>query len=296
MFDLRQLRYFVVVAEQEHVGRAAKILNITQSPLSRQIIELETKLGIQLFRRSNKRLFLTQTGRNFLGDARALLAHRDKIERGLKHTANGEAGTLMVGYVDGILHSGILSKALKTLKTKIPKIDVKLKALRSGDQFQELLSGELDIGITYSEPMNMPEISSELIYSEPFKLAVSSDRGWTGRARENDLDGMPFIWHQAPNHPATDQTLLQHCIDAGFHPDVRYEVASPLAALDLVEAGLGFALIQTSLERAKPKGVDFIAMPPGFRDMISIHLVNRVEKTRLEKIFIKQLRQFTTTL
>jgi DNA-binding transcriptional LysR family regulator len=81
MFELRQLRYFVAVAETEHVGRAAEILGISQPPLSRQIQQLEARLGLTLFLRDKKRLRLTPAGQNFLTSARELLAHASEIAR-----------------------------------------------------------------------------------------------------------------------------------------------------------------------------------------------------------------------
>lgn len=291
MLDLRQLRYFVVVAEQEHVGRAAKILNITQSPLSRQIIELEINLGIQLFHRSKQRIFLTRAGKNFLTDARALLAHGEKIERQVKFLADGHAGTLVVGYVDGVLHSGILAGALKRLKDKFPEIRIKLKSLRSADQFQALMSGELDIGFTYSKPLSTRKITSEHVHSEQFKLAISKEFDWAGWGSAKKQREMPFIWYQAKNYPSSGKTLFQHCVDAGFYPNIQYEVASPQAALDMVEAGLGFALIQSSLERVKPNSVKYISLPKRFKEMVSIYLVSREEKTPLERTFVTQFNQ-----
>ncbi len=75
MIDLRQLKYFVAVAEEEHVGRAAERLHISQSPLSRQISQLEERLGLMLFERNQQRIRLTADGQTFLAETRALLTH-----------------------------------------------------------------------------------------------------------------------------------------------------------------------------------------------------------------------------
>ena len=80
MIDLRQLKYFVVVAEEEHVGRAAERLHISQSPLSRQIAQLEERLGLMLFERNQQRIRLTADGQTFLAETRSLLTHANRLE------------------------------------------------------------------------------------------------------------------------------------------------------------------------------------------------------------------------
>lgn len=105
MIDLRQLKYFVVVAEEEHVGRAAERLFISQSPLSRQISQLEEKLGLMLFERNQQRIRLTADGQTFLAEARALLTHANRLESLGKRLGRGEEGGLCIGYIENAMHS-----------------------------------------------------------------------------------------------------------------------------------------------------------------------------------------------
>ena len=145
MFNLRQLRYFVAVAETEHVGRAAEILNISQSPLSRQILELEADLGLDLFHRSKKRLKLTAVGRDFLAESKILLARADRLARKVDALGQGRTGALIVGYVDGAIHSEVIASTLKSGDERIRSIDLRLLPMRSKEQFEKLESGEIDI-------------------------------------------------------------------------------------------------------------------------------------------------------
>src|SRR3954466_10782074 len=103
MLDLRQLHYFVVVAKEEHVGRAAARLFISQSPLSRQIAQLEDKLGLTLFERSQQRIRLTADGRTVLAEARALLTHANRLESLARRLGKGDEGGLCIGYLDNAI-------------------------------------------------------------------------------------------------------------------------------------------------------------------------------------------------
>lgn len=152
MLDLRQLRYFVAVAEEEHVGRAADRLHISQSPLSRQIAQLEKNLGLTLFERSQQRLRLTSDGRVFLTEATALLRHADRLENLGRRLGRGEEGGLCVGYVGDAMHTGILPQALRALHDERPGIHVALYDLTAAQQFEGLRQRSLDIALVPEAP------------------------------------------------------------------------------------------------------------------------------------------------
>lgn len=126
MIDLRQLKYFVVVAEEEHVGRAAERLHISQSPLSRQIAQLEERLGLTLFERNQQRIRLTADGQTFLAETRSLLTHANRLESLGKRLGRGEDGGLCIGYIENAMHSGVLSTALRTLRVSRPNVHIAL--------------------------------------------------------------------------------------------------------------------------------------------------------------------------
>ena len=126
MIDIRQLRYFVAVAEEEHVGRAAERLHISQSPLSRQIAQLEERLGLTLFERSQQRIRLTRDGQTFLAETRALLTHANRLESLGKRLGRGEEGGLCIGYIENAMHAGVLPNALRVLRVDRPNVHVAL--------------------------------------------------------------------------------------------------------------------------------------------------------------------------
>lgn len=265
MFDLQKLRYFIVVAKYENVARAAAELNITQSPLSRQIMLLEGQLGFPLFKRQKKRLSLTNEGRAFLKEATHLVEEENRLRHKAHAIASGASGTIVIGYVDGAIYSGVLGRALQSFRELVPNAEIELKLLRSFQQFQELASGTLDIGLTYSMPPQNFQLSSQHIWSEGFKLAAPKEKGMKEVALACELDQAPFIALPEGDFAIARQEMIEACAESGFNPDIRFEAANPLATLEMVNAGLGFAFVQESLNRIKPGGVDFISPPAGFK-------------------------------
>jgi DNA-binding transcriptional LysR family regulator len=280
MLDLQQLRYFVTVAETENVGRAAELLHISQSPLSRQVQQLEARLGLALFAREKKRLRLTPAGREFLAEARGLLAHAARVQQRAADAAGGHAGTLVVGYVAGAVHAGVLGRALRAFQHEVPGARLQLRSLRSAEQFEALRSGELDLGYTYSAPPAEYRLPSERVADEPFVLALPAEHALATSTLLDmrALSGEPFI---APLSLPAREEMLGACVALGCTPDIRCEAADPAAALGLVEAGVGLALVQASLARNAPAGVCCRPLPDGFALRVRIYRVQRPEPTPL---------------
>lgn len=271
VLDLQQLRYFVAVAETENVGQAAELLHISQSPLSRQLQQLESRLGLTLFTREKKRLKLTPAGREFLAEARALLAHAQRVQQRAADAGRGKLGTLVVGYVAGAVHAGVIGKALLALQQQVPGARLQLRSLASADQFAALQRGELDLGYTYAAPPLESGLASCLLLEEPFRLAVPVGHP-LATAEALDLRGEPLV---APLSWPAREELLAACAHLGWTPDVRYEAADPAAALGLVAAGLGLAFVQKSLAPPAGAAVVLRELPQAFTLRLQIHCVHQ---------------------
>jgi DNA-binding transcriptional LysR family regulator len=264
MLDLRQLRYFVAVAEAEHVGRAAERLHISQSPLSRQIAQLEKNLGLTLFERSQQRIRLTSDGRVFLTEARALLRHADRLENLGRRLGRGEEGGLCIGYVADAMHTGVLPSALRTLRDQRPGIHVALYDQESAEQFEGLRQRSLDIALVRTPPPeDDPDLDAASLLRDPLLLALP-ERHPLALATEltpDVLDGQSWIAVGDARDPVWRDTFVASCVASGFTPDIRLDAADPLTALGLVASGLGLALIQKSMVRGTSEGVVVRELP-----------------------------------
>jgi len=264
MLDIRQLQYFVAVAEEEHVGRAAERLHISQSPLSRQIAQLEDKLGLTLFERSQQRIRLTRDGRTFLAETRAFLTHATRLEAMARRLGRGDEGGLCIGYIDNAIHSGVLPDGLRTLRADRPQVHVALYNLHSSQQLEGLRQRSLDIALVCEPPApDDPDLDCMLVLSDPMLLALPASHPLAAHdaLAPADLAAQEWIMvrHQA--------TALQHdnfiaeCARAGFTPAIVMEATEPMTALGLVAAGLGIAMVQQGLRHQAPPGVVLRELP-----------------------------------
>ncbi|TSE12977.1 LysR family transcriptional regulator [Mesorhizobium intechi] len=282
MFDLRQLRYFITVAETGNVGRAAEILHISQSPLSRQIIHLEEQLGVTLFERAKQRVHLNAEGRAFLTEARALIANARRVEEFGRNLASGAVGRLAIGYVEGAVHAGLVAGMLRQFRRERPRLHLSLMSLRSAAQLEGLRQRTLDLGLVYSPPpADYPEIASMLVRRELLMLAIPEGDALAAVAEigPHHLDGRPWITVVRQPADTNRGQFLAACIEAGFVPDIAYETADPLTSLGLVSAGLGLATVQESLRGAAPPGIVFRDLP-WFKRSVAIYLAWRRQDER----------------
>lgn len=289
MLDLQQLNYFVAVAQTESIARAAELLHISQSPLSRQIIALESRLGLSLFTRLGKRLKLTPTGREFLAHSEALLAQSRNLERLAQQTASGTHGSLRIGYVESAVHCGVVQRALRNLKAEHPGIRVQLLALRTDAQFVALSKGDIDLGFAHRAAPSGQALQSKRVAVEAFVLALPSGHA-LARQREvlaQHLGTEDFVLLSRQTSPEGHAALVQACQLAGFEPRVQHEVASPHTALGLVAEGLGLAIVQQSFAKTERTGVVFKPMPKGFSLKLEVHLALSQSPSNLANALFK---------
>lgn len=254
MFDLGHARSFVAVAEELHFGRAAARLNLTQSPLSRQIQMLERTLGVDLLERSTRAVRLTPAGRTFLAEAYRVLAAVESAERLTRRSARGESGLVRLGFTAASAYRA-LPRLVAHLRAHLPEIALVLEEMVSGEQIHALEGNRIDLALLRPSPAladdgidAVPLTRERLILAVPRDHPLASGKAPTLR----DLDGEPFVtWSPRGGRYFID--LLDGLFEAGgVRPQVVQRVNQVHAMVALVDAGLGVALV--------PEGVRSIRM------------------------------------
>lgn len=278
MLDLRLLRYFVTVARTGSIARAADELHLSQSPLSRQIIQFEDSLGFQLFERVNKRLVLSREGRTFLDRATAILASAGSLEAFARDIAAGARGQLRIGYVQGAVTADLIGKIIDGLasQTNAATCEFEFNPMRSQAQWEALDQHEIDLGFAYSLPDNATSrFKTQLVTDEPLVLAAPKGIFPQGQPIvPQDLDGQSWIAFPKAMSPGLRTQFLESCAKCGFAPDIRHEAADQTLVRRLVAAGRGCSFIQFSAERAVDPSIDFHPVP-WFPMRVTLHALWR---------------------
>lgn len=248
--ELRHLRYFVVVAEEQNVTRAAERLHVSQPPLSRQIHDLEDELGVELFRRTGKSLTLTEAGKIFLIEARAVLLRADKAVETVRTVAHGDRGSLRIGYAPS-LTAEFLPRALRLFESAQPGLRVALHDLSSEECIQRLSAKKLDLALTVRlMPSQMRGVTFEKLTTYPFCCAVGEGHP-LAKKRFLTLDQIrreKFIAYSRQDYPEYVEWLAGLFKSKPFNPCQVEEHDGATGLIAAVEAGRGVAIVATSMK------------------------------------------------
>lgn len=256
--ELRQLEYFVAVAEERHFTRAAKRLHVAQSGLSASIRGLERELGASLFLRSTRQVELTAAGRALLVEARRALSATDAAKDAVAAVQGLLRGSLAIGSLQ-CLHAVHLPAVLSRFLAAHPGLDVRLRQGGSGELIDEVRSGRLDLAFV-SRPVRCPDdVVVEPLASEPLVLACAPDHRFADRAQVElaELGKEQFVdFH--PDWGSRDVVDLA-LAESGVDRRVSLEVTDVHSLLDLLSVGLGVAVVPQSFA-AKTDRVRFVGL------------------------------------
>ena len=253
--ELRQLRYFLAVAEDLHFARAAEHLHITQPPLTVAIRRLERELGVQLFDRTTRRVTLTIAGQAFRERVQAAVEAIDDAAGDVAEVAAGKSGKLRVGFVSSASYSTV-PEAMRAFRQRRPRVDLVLSPLTSGEQVEQLLDGDLDLGII-RDPGNVPGLHLELLGTEDL-VAVVPESHPLARSAEvgpEDLAGEPMILFPYKLMPGFVTRILGLFEPLGTAPRVTQQAIHQETVLGLVAAGLGISVLPESVRRFRMPGL-----------------------------------------
>ncbi len=261
MIDLRQLRYFVAVAETLHFGRAAERLHVTQPPLSRQVAALEKALGVRLIDPPSRGARLTHAGERFLTDSRTVLVAFDQACRNAQAAQAGELGELTVGFM---MHAayGPIPALTRRFTAEHPNVRLHLRETMPALLVAGVLEGIFDAGISF-DPGPVRGLATFPIAREPLCLAVPASHILANAAEPiaaARLGGEPLVAAPASVAPSLAEAIAGFFARAGVEPLVRLETQLQQTIVSLVSEGIGVALVPRSLSRLGMTGVSFRAL------------------------------------
>lgn len=247
--ELRHLRYFVAVAEIENVSRAALKLHVSQPALSRQIRDLEDELGFLLLQRSAKSVRLTEAGRVFLAESRAVLQRAEEAVKAARGVATGSLRDLHVGYAP-TLTVRILPPALRAFPAAMPNVRVKLHDLSTEEMLAGLREGKLHLAFTVRPiAAALRGLRFEKIMREPLRLAVAPGHPLARRrvVRLADAVREPFVAYSRKDYPDYHELLAAIFAPVGSQPRIAEEHDGVSSLVSAIEAGNGVAVMPNSM-------------------------------------------------
>jgi len=256
--ELRHLRYFLAIGEEQHYGRAARRLRVAQPALSRQIQDLEEEVGFKLFERLPRGVKLSAAGQLFLEDTRRILQEvRDAAARAAR-VARGQSGTLRIGFTESASWRGVVPESFRLFREMQPDAELQLQSLPRLVQLEAIRSGRLDAGFVFNMPKSDPELDGLPVAMQRIELATPTGHPLTKlkAVRLRDLADASFIWFPRREAPALYDRLMRECFRGGLKsPRIVQEGQDEATILSLVATGLGVGWVLGTARWRRPKSV-----------------------------------------
>lgn len=256
--NLKRLRYFTVLAEELHFGRAADRLHMARPPLSQQIQVFEEELGISLFDRSTRRVALTEAGQFLYADAKRLLVEVDLLERRISKFGSGEVGVLRLGFA-GSASYDVLPLFVRSFRSRWPGIECDLRSMPSDAQHQGLQNGEIDLGISRIAPAG-DSLNSTIFFQEPLYLAVAAEHRLASQKQVSlhDFTSEEIIGFDRRASEGLFHELQDMFAAVGVDYDPEIEVAEYSTVVGLAASGQGIAIVPACLRTLKPPNLKYV--------------------------------------
>jgi DNA-binding transcriptional LysR family regulator len=274
--ELRHLRYFVAVAEEGSVTRAAARLGLQQPPLSQQIRALEAELGVTLFERTARSLRLNAAGEAFLQDARRLLAAAGDAARRLQRMARGEQGRLLLGFTGSASLHPLLPRLIGRFRAAHPLVTLATQENTTRDLLQAVDEQRLDLAFVRSSVVRYPALRAICVHEEPMLVAMPKTHRLAAAPDAlialGDLAGEDFVSYRRADGPGIQDALTAACHRAGFNAHIVEEVPRLLTAITMVATGLGIAVVPEAMRAIHADSVTYRRLAAGSAITVPLNL------------------------
>lgn len=276
--DLRRLAYFVAVAEEAHITRAAERLGMQQPPLSQQIKSLERELGAQLFHRKARGVEMTEAGRALLEEARKVFAQLSAAVDTTRRAARGEQGRICVGVTPTAPFNGLVPRTIRTFRREYPAVALTLEENLSRELLDRLRKGSVDVAFLRSPVPETQGLDVTLLLEEPLVVALP-DSHPLARTKPADvaIKGLAkeiFILYGPPGSGMYDATIAA-CHANGFSPRIGQLAPRVTSVLGLVAAGLGISLVPESMRGVTLEGICYRGLTGPMRPLAPLIMASR---------------------
>lgn len=250
--ELRHLRYFVAVAEEGSLTRAAERLRIQQPPLGQQIKDLEYELGVALFDRHPKRIALNSAGEVFLADAQDILKRANQAMEHVRRFDRGESGRLSIGFTSSASLHVLAPKLLQRFRTTYPLVQIAVEESETYELILALQQERIDAALLHIDATRFPDLSSATLSEEDMLVAVPRGHPLAdeslGPLTLQMLEGQDLVVYRRPDGPGIFERILGTLNRAGITPNIVDEVYRLIAAINLVAGGRGITLVPASMQ------------------------------------------------
>lgn len=287
--ELRHLRYFVAVAEELSFTRAAERLHIGQPPLSQQIQALEAEVGARLLERSKRWVRLTEAGKLFLADARAILAQSEQAADKARRAQRGEAGELRVGFTFSTPFTPLFARTIRRYRQQYPDVALTLHEMATLHQLDAIGARQLDIGFVRPPEVALPPaLDLTTLRRDPLLLILPSDSPLARKrkVRIADLAGTPWVMYPKESGVGIYHQIFRLCRAAGFVPQIAMEAGEAATIIGLVAAGIGVSVLPSPFNSIHMEGVVYRPLEDE-EAATSLQLARRKEDSALVDAFVR---------
>jgi DNA-binding transcriptional LysR family regulator len=262
--ELRHLRYFIAVAEEQNVTRAAARLHVSQPPLTRQIQDLEAELGVALFERTAKTIRLTGAGRVFLREAKAALQRVDAAVTAARATAIGKSHELHIGHAPSAT-ANFLPAVLRAFHKKLPGVRVTLHDMTATEILDGLREGRLDAGFLVEPERKLPRgVQFQSLRTYPMVVAVTPSHPWAKRhaVKVKEVLKEPIVAYSRRDYPNYHRLLVRVIGPRIKKLPLAEECDSGPSLIAAVESGKGVCVVPAFLATTAGKRLKYIPLSP----------------------------------